>query len=122
MLTGEPTGSVPLLAASDGSDTWLDDAACADLPIESFFVRAGHVIDDEILNLCRGCPVRLDCVKHAYNEDLNITGGYFGGLSPGQRREMSYEEALEYCETDTLDAPRTPDLRLDPDDEVILYT
>lgn len=122
MRFNEPTGSMPLLASSDGSDSWLDDAACADLPIESFFVRAGHVIDEEILNLCRGCPVRLECVKHSYNEDLNITGGYFGGLSPGQRREMSYEEAVEYCKTDTVEAPRTPDIPYDADDEPIIYS
>jgi hypothetical protein len=82
------------------SDTWLDDAACANLPIESFFVQAGHVIDEEVLNVCRGCAVRIDCLRHAYNPQLNITGGYFGGMSPGQRREMSFEKAKEFCAND----------------------
>jgi hypothetical protein len=82
------------------SDTWLDDAACANLPIESFFVQAGHVIDEEVLNVCRGCPVRRECLQHAYNPQLNITGGYFAGMSPGQRRDMSYEQALEFCAAD----------------------
>jgi hypothetical protein len=81
---------------------WLDQAACAGLPIEAFFVQAGHVIDEEVLNVCRSCPVRLDCLRHAYNPVLNITGGYFGGMSPGQRREMTYEQALEFCERDVL--------------------
>jgi hypothetical protein len=83
-------------------DMWLDQAACAGLPIEAFFVQAGHVIDEEVLNVCRSCPVRLDCLRHAYNPVLNITGGYFGGMSPGQRREMTYEQALEFCERDVL--------------------
>ena len=32
----------------NSDDAWLDDAACADLPVESFFVQAGHVIDEEV--------------------------------------------------------------------------
>jgi hypothetical protein len=83
-------------------DVWLDDAACAGLPIEAFFVQAGHVIDEEVLNVCRGCTVRMDCLRHAYTATLNITGGYFAGMSPGQRRDMSYEQAVEFCKSDVL--------------------
>jgi hypothetical protein len=82
------------------ADQWLDAAACAGLPIESFFVQAGHVIDEEVLNVCRSCPVRINCLRHAYSPALNITGGYFGGMSPGQRRELNYEQALAFCATD----------------------
>jgi len=85
---------------------WLDDAACADHSIDDFFVAAGHVIEEEVLNTCRRCPVRLDCVKHAYNPVLNVTGGYFAGMSPGQRREMDLQQAIEYCTTDTVERPR----------------
>jgi len=85
-----------------GGDLWLDDAACSDLPVESFFVQAGHVIDEEVLNVCRECPVRLECLRHSYNTELNITGGYFGGMSPGQRRTMELAEAEEYIRTDVV--------------------
>jgi hypothetical protein len=112
-----------------GGDGWLDDAACADLHIDDFFVQAGHVIEESVLNTCRGCPVRVSCVRHAYNSDLNITGGYFGGLSPGQRRDFSLTEALAYVSTDTLDRPRaavaSEDLLLDveeEDEEPIVYS
>lgn len=112
-----------------GGDGWLDDTACAEMGIESFFVQAGHVIDEEVLNVCRGCPVRSDCVTHAYDEKLNVTGGYFGGLSPGQRREMNLEQALNYIKTDTIDKPRRPvpseDLYAavpEEDDEPIVYS
>lgn len=91
--------SLPLHAIE--SKEWLDEAACANLDVNDFFVQAGHVISEDVLNVCRGCPVREDCVRHAYDEDLNITGGYFGGLSPGQRRSMSLEDALEFCRNDT---------------------
>lgn len=92
----------------DSGDSWLDEAACKDLDINSFFVQAGHIISDDILNLCRACPVREHCVKHSFNEKLNITGGYFGGLSPGQRRVMSLDEALEYIKEDTVEKPKKP--------------
>ncbi|MFM7088553.1 MAG: WhiB family transcriptional regulator [Candidatus Paceibacterota bacterium] len=112
----------------DGDD-WLDDAACAALNIDDFFVQAGHVIDERILNTCRGCPVRVQCVKHSYNANLNITGGYFGGLSPGQRRDFSIGEALDYIKSDTLDQPRSPvasedvfSAPPDEDDEPIVYS
>lgn len=91
---------VNLMLFAGDDDRWLDDAACADLPIESFFVQAGHVIDQEVLNVCRTCPVREQCLRHAYDTRLNITGGYFGGMSPGQRRDMTFEQALEFCRTD----------------------
>ena len=38
------------MGKTDG-DLWLDDAACQDLPVESFFVQAGHVIDEEVLDV-----------------------------------------------------------------------
>jgi hypothetical protein len=88
---------------SGDNDDWLAFAACADLPLEAFFVQAGHVIDEDVLNVCRGCIVRVDCLRHAYDEKLNVTSGYFGGMSPGQRREMNLEQAIEYCRTDTVE-------------------
>ena len=77
---------------------WLDEAACADVPEALFFVEAGHVIDEGTLNICRRCPVRAECVRHAYR--MGYTSGYFGGLSPGQRRQMNLERALEFIATD----------------------
>ena len=102
------------------ADQWLDDAACAGLPIESFFVQAGHVIDEEVLNVCRGCPVRIDCLRHAYNPALNVTGGYFGGMSPGQRREMNYEQALEFCASDVIVTAPAPEAV--STDEPVIYS
>lgn len=95
----------------EGDDSWLADAACADMPIESFFVQAGHVIDEEVLNVCRSCPVRFECLRHAYDPRLNITGGYFAGMSPGQRRDMTLVEAEEFCRNDL---PTRPDPVVEP--------
>ena len=60
-------GAMDLSFLGSDDDIWLDQAACAGLPIESFFVQAGHVIDEEVLNVCRACPVRRDCLRHSYN-------------------------------------------------------
>jgi hypothetical protein len=85
---------------SDWSLPWLDRAACfeAGLSVDDYFVSAGYAISDEAINVCRGCPVRLDCLEHAYS--LGIFSGYSGGMSPGQRRKMTLERAREFIKKD----------------------
>ena len=75
---------------------WLEEAACADLDLdlEEFFVEPGQRIRPEVLLVCIQCPVRLDCLRHAYR--LGPVGGYFGGMSPAKRLELTLEEALVY--------------------------
>jgi len=80
--------------------TWLNNTACADLTIGHFFVEAGHAISEDVLNVCRGCPVRRECLEHAY--DMGIGGGYFGGMSPGQRRSLNLTQARRFIETDPV--------------------
>ncbi|MCU1398092.1 MAG: Transcriptional regulator WhiB [Acidimicrobiales bacterium] len=73
---------------------WLDDAACGDLPLEAlniFFVEAGRSIAASTVAMCAKCPVRAACLDHAYRHE--IVGGYFGGISPGQRRSLSHSDA-----------------------------
>ena len=81
---------------------WLDRSACVEMGIDDFFVKAGHVISDESLNICRGCEVRRDCLTHAYTglDGGPINGGYYGGISPGQRKDMTLEQALEFIDRD----------------------
>lgn len=100
---------------------WLNRAACGDLAdaleassdadaaeednrvLGLFFVDAGHVISEETLNVCRACPVRRECIIHAYvgGPDASpITGGYIGGFSLGQRKTMTVEQALTRAEND----------------------
>jgi hypothetical protein len=82
--------------------TWLDLASCQDLDVPDFFVDAGHVITEAALDTCRGCPVRRQCVIHAYTGGPSgaITGGYYGGMSPGQRRDMPLDQALDFIAKD----------------------
>lgn len=73
---------------------WLDQAACGQLPLDQlnmFFVEAGRTIASSTIAMCQRCPARVDCLDHAYRNE--ILSGYFGGISPGQRRTMSHDEA-----------------------------
>lgn len=77
---------------------WLDHIACRDCDPDDFFVAAGHTISEMVLEMCRVCPVRKQCLQHAY--DRGIDAGYLAGLSPSERRRLSYAEALEHIEND----------------------
>ena len=73
---------------------WLNDAACGDLSLDQlsvFFVEAGRTIAQSTVSLCAKCPVRSECLDHAYRYE--ISSGYFGGMSPGRRRVLSLAEA-----------------------------
>ena len=77
--------------------SWLDDAACFDHDWRDFFVEAGHTISPEIEKLCASCPVRVQCLRHAYEQEHR--SGYFGGVSPGNRKQMTEEEAVLFITT-----------------------
>lgn len=77
--------------------SWLPEAACADLSVrrlELFFVDAGRTLSKEAVAICERCPVRVDCLRHAY--DHEIAGGYFGGVSPAMRRRLTLDEAMAH--------------------------
>lgn len=86
----------------DESLLWINEAACAGLPVDAFFVDAGRIIDEDILNVCRACPVRRQCLEYAYRR--GYTSGYFGGISPGARKALPLEVALRQVDDDTLPA------------------
>jgi hypothetical protein len=86
---------------------WLDRAACADMSQEQFFVNAGHVMDDPARHACLTCPVWRECTIFSYlgsPEGKLIAGGYFAGLSLGQRRKMSLGQALAVGEANRKNA------------------
>ena len=107
------TGSNPLSELIEQAPelSWLDDAACSNLELAQlalFFVEAGRTIAPETKAICRQCPVRRECLDHAYVHE--IASGYFGGVSPGRRRALSHAEAVELIATDDTvhRAPRWP--------------
>lgn len=90
---GELIGNLP-------EDEWLGRAACRDLEldrIDLFFIEAGRSLSRKAQALCESCPVRAECLEHAY--DNEIASGYFGGMSPSQRRSLSRGDALATIST-----------------------
>ena len=87
-----------LASAGDASWKWLDRAACGHLDVNEFFTTTGRALPFFITEICRTCPVRLECVTHAYDRELEC--GYFGGLSPRQRQRMTLEEAASLIAKD----------------------
>lgn len=89
------TGALANLIENTQEAVWLREAACGDLgtdALDMFFVDAGKSLSKEAVALCERCPVRADCLAHAYHQD--IAGGYFGGISPSKRRRLTLDEAL----------------------------
>jgi len=82
---------------------WLPQAACSGMDLTDFFTGPGCAAKTHVISICRTCPVRRECLVHAYTRGVNergIDSGYFGGLSAGQRKKLTLEEALAYIEED----------------------
>lgn len=97
-LPAELASSLGLTDDDHDGLRWLDDIACADVDQDLMFVEAGHTIDPGVVEMCRGCPVRRECLIHAYTRPVH--NGYLAGLSPSARRKMTLQEALEFIEND----------------------
>lgn len=69
---------------------WMDDASCAEVGTELFFPEVGEPADDA-KRICKGCPVRLDCLTYAM--DNNEQHGLWGGLTTNQRRRLAKRNA-----------------------------
>lgn len=79
---------------------WIYQAECAnrgDMDLGDFFVDAGRSIDPTVLEVCENCPVRRDCLSYSF--DTQTEAGYFGGVSPGQRKKLGREQALAMIAT-----------------------
>ena len=92
------SNTMDLASLIEGSNElpWLRDAACRELELERldlFFVDAGRTLSKQAKAMCAGCDARVACLTYAYRHE--ITGGYFGGLSPAKRRELTLDEALD---------------------------
>lgn len=110
-----------LLSPDPAKIFWVSLAACAGTPVEDFFVAAGRSVSASVLARCKSCPVRRECVEHAYIggvDDKPLKFGFFGGFSPGERKKLSLSEALAAVD---LQAPTPGDadwLKLVSDVEV----
>lgn len=73
----------PVLA--DPAEPWQDDALCAQVGSELFFVEKGGSTA-EAKKVCSMCPVRPECLEAALrNEEPH---GIWGGTSPRERERI----------------------------------
>ncbi len=89
----QPGRQLPL--ADPGEGSWLDRAACRDLPPGRFFPETGeHTKAAEAKAVCAGCQVREQCrglaVKASGSFDADH--GVFGGTLPAERSRLRGRE------------------------------
>lgn len=70
------------IRASSVIKDWYESAACHGMDTERFFPMNDNLPDQEIIDTCRDCPVRADCLQHAVDIDAQ---GYWGGTTRRQR-------------------------------------
>lgn len=75
------TGPRTLAGALPGD--WQNEAACIGSDPDLFFPERGESVR-EAKAICRGCPVRAECLEHGMGEKFGIWGGY----SERERRAM----------------------------------
>lgn len=65
---------------------WMDDALCLGMDPELFFPMRGESTR-HAKNVCKECPVRIECLNYA-NTSPYEKHGIWGGLSERERRRM----------------------------------
>ena len=70
---------------------WAERAACLGLPTEMFFPERG-VRPEEVLELCRRCPVRVECADLGLRcQESQFDYGIWGGTTSRDRRGFRSE-------------------------------
>lgn len=85
-----------LKSPDDGE--WRDDARCRKMGVTAFFTiphnnsKAIAQVIEEALNICKGCSVRIQCLRFAVAND--ITHGIWGGMTALQRKRNTEEVSV----------------------------
>ncbi|MFD9004461.1 WhiB family transcriptional regulator [Streptomyces sp. NPDC059582] len=92
-MTTTTTRRVTTAAAT--ARNWRDSAACQGCDIEEFFSEKPGT-QKRIQGICRGCPVRMNCLDDAidYEQSSYMRWGVVGGLTTVQRRALRCEILL----------------------------
>lgn len=72
------------------SPHWTELALCAQSDPEAWFPEKG-CSTREAKKVCRGCPVRTECLDYALENDERF--GVWGGTSEKQRRKLKRRSA-----------------------------
>jgi len=83
----EPVASAPVVQSeyAPGDESWRQEALCAETDPEAFFPEKGGSTR-EAKRVCVGCPVRMQCLEYALDNDERF--GIWGGLSERERRRV----------------------------------
>ncbi len=73
------------------AEAWRLDALCAETDPEAFFPEKGGSTR-EAKRVCAGCPVRLQCLEYALDNDERF--GIWGGLSERERRRLRLQRRM----------------------------
>ena len=90
-MGGVGLGSRLMSTLHDSLDTtgteWMARGLCRAFDRDVFFPRDGHGVS-VALKICRGCPVRTQCL--AYALDQHIEYGIWGATSERERRRLAH--------------------------------
>jgi hypothetical protein len=80
-----------VLFGGEPEPAWRNQAACAGMPAEAFYPASGdHEATEVAKRVCRGCPVRAECLADALGwEASGRRHGIVGGLSARQRDQLA---------------------------------
>ena len=90
----EPVASAPVVQSeyAPGDESWRQEALCAETDPEAFFPEKGGSTR-EAKRVCVGCPVRMQCLEYALDNDERF--GIWGGLSERERRRVKLSRRSE---------------------------
>lgn len=92
-----------LFELADRDRTWIATAACTGSSANFFPSRMGEPGIAEAMQICTTCPVRINCLRYALNN--NIAHGIWGGYTARGRRELA--NALDYLKDNTRQEHQT---------------
>lgn len=78
-----------LADAAQRSRLWIDQAACIGSDVDVFFIADTSRGEQytEARAICAGCPVTAECLEWSYSSAATQEFGFFGGMSPKERRQ-----------------------------------
>ncbi|MPZ65661.1 MAG: hypothetical protein GEU83_09155 [Pseudonocardiaceae bacterium] len=86
-----------LLFDGCGVPAWRTHDACRAMPPDAFYPDlADRNSTDAAKRVCRGCPVRVECLTDALGWERGQRHGIAGGLTPHERRRLVVR--LRHCQ------------------------
>jgi len=72
---------------------WMTEADCQNLPTDIFFPKPGRLGTahaKRAVKICRGCPVREECLAYAMSFADRSLPGIWGGTTERERSQLHH--------------------------------